>query len=115
MAVIHEDQCTPEVIYGGFGKAHSTRQRLNVQLSRYRLFAFWRGRDARILVVAVKCVGQIDLGNVLSILILDDLGIDEEGHRHFDVRSCGECLLGETEALDLCEVEPRRLRADRAT
>ena len=41
-------------------------------------------RGAVALIAAIEGVGQGDLGNVLGVLVLDDLGIDEEGHRHLD-------------------------------
>ena len=46
-------------------------------------------------------------------LIIDHLGIDEEGHRHFDGLVGFQRLLREAEAFDLLEVEPHRLAARR--
>src|SRR3990172_2257846 len=58
---------------------------------------------------AVEGIGQSDLGDVLGILVVDDLGIDEEGDRHLDARAGGKPLLLEAEALDLGEVAPGKL------
>jgi len=63
-----------------------------------------RGGDAGVLVGAVEGVGQGDFGNVLGVLILDEFGIDEEGHGHLHAGARLKRLLLEAEAFDLGEV-----------
>src|SRR4029453_12182950 len=71
--------------------------------------ALRRGGRAGIVVAAVERIGQSDVGNVLGVLVVDDLRIDEEGHWHFDARIGGERLLLEAEAFDLGEVAAGKL------
>ncbi len=41
---------------------------------------------------------------MLGVLVLADLGIDEEDHRHVDALPAFQRLLGEAEAFDLAEI-----------
>src|SRR5688500_2803731 len=61
---------------------------------------------------AVERVRQSNLVDILCVLVLDDLGIDEEGHRHLDAGAGGERLLFEAETFDLGEVPAGKLRHD---
>src|SRR4029078_3130810 len=54
-------------------------------------------------------IRQGDLRGGLCVLVVDDLGIDEEGYRHLDARAGGKRLLLEAKALDLGEIAPGQL------
>src|SRR4029079_14304063 len=77
---------------------------------RTRLVAFRHHGDARRGVAVIEGVGQGDLGNILGVFILEDLGIDEEDDRHLGGGTRIQSLLLEAETLDFGEVAAAKLR-----